>query len=414
MVFCKLILAVCSVCVDAPTNGTVPTACFSIDAADDFVRDARRFYALPEYASYTNSLVGKGRYAGRKLARACSKRRPWREGSVKWISAPRASNIRDIGGWNGLRTGLVFRGSEFDSSRVRGIVDGKNPDKRTYENRDLTDEGFRVFRDEMRIRTDLDLRRIKYHTILGADVNHISKPVGSYHRMIATPKGRQHVADCLRVFADEKNYPVYVHCAGGADRTGSIVFLLEGVCGVSEVDLSIDYELTSFGGLGYRQRMDHNYHFASLVARMKECPGTTLSEQISWYVKNELGLTEEEINAIRRILVAPMDCTTDVLIESGGKRLVIGLNGRIKPSNVPFLAVVRQDGSNIPCTSLADDAKGDFYFGFPEKIGSVVVGTELLQDGFAFPVRQCTVKDAKIVFSEEAKAVLGHGNALPE
>lgn len=383
-------------------------SCFSLDVADDFVRDARRAYAMSEYAAYTNSLVGTGRYAGRRLAQACTMRRPWREGSVKWISAPRANNIRDIGGWNGLKTGLVFRGSEFDSSKSRGVPDAKNPDKAVYSNRDLTDEGLRVFREEMRIRTDLDLRNPKYHTVLGADVNHVVRPVGSYHRMLASPKGRHTVAETLRVFADEKNYPVYVHCAGGADRTGSIIFLLEGICGVSEADLSIEYELTSFGGLGgYRQRFDHSYHFASLVALMKERPGATLSEQIRSYVKTELGLTDDEIATIRRMLVAPACYCNDVVLESGGKRLAIGLDGRIKPSNVPFLSVVGQDGEAIGCISLADDAHGDLYFSFPVKRSCVVVGTEELPDGFAFPIRSSTFKDARIVLADEAMAVLG-------
>lgn len=387
--------------------------CFSLDIADDFVRDARRAYTMPEYALYTNSLVGTGRYAGRRLARSCTMRRPWREGSVKWISAPRANNIRDIGGWNGLKTGLVFRGSEFDTSKARGLPDAKNPDKTVHANRDLTDEGLRVFRDEMRIRTDLDLRNPKYHTVLGPDVRHVVEPVGAYHRMLASPKGRQTVAECLRVFADERNYPVYVHCAGGADRTGSIVFLLEGICGVSEADLSIDYELTSFGGLGYRQRFNHSYYFASLVALMKERQGATLSEQIRSYVKTELGLTDGEIAAIRRILVAPADYGNDVVLEAGGKRLVIGLDGRIKPSNAPFLSAVGQDGEAIGCCFLADDSRGDLHFGFPDRRASVVVGAETLPDGFAFPIRSSTFKDARIVLADEARAVLGTREQKP-
>lgn len=387
---------------------------FSLDIADDFVRDARRVYVLPEYAAYTNSLIGTGRYAGRRLARACADRRPWREGSVKWVAAPQANNIRDIGGWNGLKTGLVYRGSEIDSSKLRGIIDKNNPDQKPYANRDLTEEGLRVFREEMRIRTDLDLRNPRYHTVLGEDVRHVVEPVGAYHRMIETPKGRKHVAECLRVFADEKNYPVYVHCAGGADRTGSIVFLLEGICGVSETDLSIDYELTSFGGSGNRKRFNHSYYFARLVARMKECPGASLPEQIAWYVKNDLGLTDAEISSIRRILVAPLNCSTDIVLESGGRRLIVGLDGRIKPSNIPFLSVIGKDGRRVDCTSVADDAKGDLYFGFPDKTAGVVIGTEFLPDGFAFPIRRCTVKDAQIILAEEARAVLGLDNELSQ
>lgn len=38
---------------------------------------------------------------------------------------------------------------------------------------------------------------------------------------------------------------VYIHCMVGADRTGTLAFLLEALLGVSESDLSKDFELTS-------------------------------------------------------------------------------------------------------------------------------------------------------------------------
>ena len=40
--------------------------------------------------------------------------------------------------------------------------------------------------------------------------------------------------------------PVYFHCKTGADRTGTLAFLIESLLGVTETDKSIDFELTSF------------------------------------------------------------------------------------------------------------------------------------------------------------------------
>ena len=73
--------------------------------------------------------------------------------------------------------------------------------------------------------------------------------------------------------------------------------------GVPEPDLNVEYELTSFG-LAERARTDRPYYFASLVKRMKACPGANLNEQIEWYALNELGLTENELASIRRNLTA--------------------------------------------------------------------------------------------------------------
>ena len=111
-------------------------------------------------------------------------------------------------------------------------------------------------------------------------------------------------AAVLRVFADEANYPIYMHCWGGADRTGTVAFILEGLCGVSETDLAIDYELTSFAIFGLRTRTNRGQEtYADIVARIKTYPGATLAEKFAAYAHETLGLTDAEIAAIRRNLV---------------------------------------------------------------------------------------------------------------
>ena len=274
-------------------------AAYARPIVDRFVKDARAAYATPDYAAYTNTVLRRAEYARNRVGTA--DREPWTPGKVRWIDVEGACNVRDIGGWTGLKAGMVFRGSELDTSKVRDL---SNPDKAKKVSRhDLTEKGRRVMRDEMRIRCDLDLRRFKgmetAPSEIGADVKHCVIPISAYTNML---RGVAGVAACLRVFADPENYPVYVHCAGGADRTGSILFLLEGLCGVSEPELNVEYELTSFG-LAERARTDKPYYFASLVKRMKACPGANLNEQIEWYALNELGLTQNEIASIRRNLM---------------------------------------------------------------------------------------------------------------
>lgn len=51
---------------------------------------------------------------------------------------------------------------------------------------------------------------------------------------------------------------IYFHCTHGADRTGTVAYLLEGLLGVSEEDRIRDYELTTFSGQADRTRFyDH-------------------------------------------------------------------------------------------------------------------------------------------------------------
>lgn len=40
--------------------------------------------------------------------------------------------------------------------------------------------------------------------------------------------------------------PVYFHCTAGADRTGTLACVLEGLLGMSQSDIDKDYELTTF------------------------------------------------------------------------------------------------------------------------------------------------------------------------
>jgi protein-tyrosine phosphatase len=138
------------------------------------------------------------------------------------------------------------------------------------------------------------------NSALGADVRLVDAPIGNYLHMFSQTN---EYAAVLRVFVDERNYPIYMHCWGGADRTGTVAFILEGLCGALEADLAIDYELTSFSMFGLRTRVGTGkYPFAKMVERIKAYPGATLQAKLEAYAKGALGLADEEISAIRRNL----------------------------------------------------------------------------------------------------------------
>ena len=101
--------------------------------------------------------------------------------------------------------------------------------------------------------------------------------------------------------ADESRYPVYMHCTGGADRTGTVSFLINALCGVDEATLIKDYEITSFSVYGERNSKTTEYDFAKFLAQLKTYDGDILSEKTENYMK-AIGVTDTEIYNIRAIM----------------------------------------------------------------------------------------------------------------
>ena len=255
-----------------------------------FVEAARAAYATSAFAMYTNTIVNL--FAGNA---ADTLDRPRPGDVVRWIHVPGARNVRDIGGWTGLRKGRVFRGTELNAVGDHKLKIGS--------------AGRSILLKDLGVRTDLDFRVVdeKFRgacvtqSALGPDVRLVDAVIRPYMKMYELTN---EYAAVLRVFADEANYPIYMHCWGGADRTGTVAFILEGLCGVSEADLAIDYELTSFSMFDLRTRVGtKKFPFAEMVARIKTYPGATLAEKFAAYAHETLGLTDAEIAAIRRNLV---------------------------------------------------------------------------------------------------------------
>ncbi len=277
-------------------------------ASEAFLSAARRAYPTAAYAQYTNTLVRK--FGVKKEDNAD---RPVPGGRIRWHYVEGMRNVRDIGGWNGIPTGRVFRGSEPDCK--------PNPDPKKYHGLMVTKEGLRVMRDVLKIKTDLDLRgtgECPHPETSALGVRLVRVPISAYTNAFVSVKG---YAQALRVFVDPESYPIFFHCWGGADRTGTLAYLIEGLCGASEADLDIDYELTSFAGLfGSRPRTGKSFaSFPQFVARLKTYPGGTMSAKIAAYMETTLGLTKDEIAAIKRNILGELPAVQPFRAQAGGR-----------------------------------------------------------------------------------------------
>ena len=151
-------------------------------------------------------------------------------------------NMRDLGGWKveggHIAYGKLYRGAALERISARGKE---------------------IFLKDLGISVDLDLRGIKESearvgpVVEGADYlklpveKNLGRGTGNTEELY-----QQAIRSIIGWLGEGR--AVFFHCAGGADRTGSLAFLIEALLGVSESDLSKDYELTTFGRSNTRLR----------------------------------------------------------------------------------------------------------------------------------------------------------------
>ena len=178
-------------------------------------------------------------------------------GQVRMLAIDGGFNIRDLGGWKGLdgttvRYRLLYRGGSLGGTDMSG------------NRSDITAEG-KAELVRLGIGAQLDLRAAtdggKYsgegslHSysageapLPSLDFNNTMSDYGAYN-------GDQSIVSDVAwiIYELRRGRPVYFNCRQGADRTGTVAFVLEGLLGCYEYandaggnQMALDYELTGF------------------------------------------------------------------------------------------------------------------------------------------------------------------------
>jgi protein-tyrosine phosphatase len=99
-------------------------------------------------------------------------------------------------------------------------------------------------------------------------------------------------------FAQEENYPIYLHCNIGTDRTGLITYLLGTLIGIPQEDLFRDYLFSNFGNInGSRPSFPKNY-----IEDLKAYHQKNMYLNVRDYLVST-GVTEEELDQIINIFL---------------------------------------------------------------------------------------------------------------
>ena len=217
---------------------------------------------------------------------------------LRWIrtrnNSAEAWNVRDIGGWDcdggTVRYGLLFRGGKL-AVADRAVLVG-----------------------ELGIQHDLDLRGREgggtedepdmMSSPLGSDVWYTRAQKYAWYALSPVETWRTY----LRCVIDAVTHrePVYFHCTAGADRTGTLACVLEGLLGMSQIDIDKDYELTCFYSgteTDALARRRNESDWKGLIGAIDAISGDSFRDKCMHFAVEICEMSMSDINAYRAAMI---------------------------------------------------------------------------------------------------------------
>ena len=202
------------------------------------------------------------------------------------------TNTRDFGGRQTVdkkyrvKQGIIYRGANVDEISS----DGKRKLVQTYG-----------------IKTDMDLRGQTKVSPLGSDIKVFSESCGQYVNALDYDYWYPSLRKEILLFANPDNFPIYVHCAIGRDRTGTLCTLIGALAGMSEEDILRDYELTFFSIVNGDVKDAANYaqKMYKVIAWLKNYDKGNLQSNTMEFMRERLRIQQDDLNRIRTNILTP-------------------------------------------------------------------------------------------------------------
>lgn len=346
-------------------------------------------------------------------------------GDLRMIYQEGVHNMRDMGGWNcstgKIKYGLLYRAGQLQHNTGSMLV-GKD------KWRLLNQCGIRYefdFRDTSEVDggTPSDTSDDYTSSILGDTVAYRNLHM-DYYANAMNLSGSTYtttVAVVKQLMENVKNgIPTIYHCAAGADRTGTIGFIIGALLGMSQSDLDKDYELTAFyPSSGYADRTRLNSQYRGMINYLKTFDGNTYEQKmIAWAL--DAGITITEINAFRRAMIdgssGSIENSYDITqllnkVVSTNTATYVEKNGAFATELLPISSNYLI--SDVTVQMNGEDVTEQVFTGEENVEGKVLITEQYLQD-IADAIRIKLEVTTKYYPSEMAAAILQiTGNTEP-
>ena len=269
-----------------------------VDEFDGYVSEMPIYNLIPsqEY-SYTVDYMDR-----QNLTHRLSEGNFSTTGQFRQLLIEGVRNCRDIGGYpvgnnKRIKYGKIYRTGELYGVNKQGLVYG-----------DITEPGINEILNNLKVKTELDIGDFPETSPIS---DYVELYGGGEYAMKAYDNAYQSGSSALAARVNlvirkvVEGKLLFFHCSAGCDRTGTLAFTLEALLGVCESDLSKDYEISSFAGLGIRPRNEYWYNpdvyggYPAMVNYIKQnFDGTTLNDKVETAMIS-FGVSEKDIDAFR-------------------------------------------------------------------------------------------------------------------